>query len=171
MKTLFLQAPSFEGFDGGAGSRFQTKREIRSFWYPTWLVQPAALIEDSRVVDAPADDLSLDATLDIAQKYELVIIHTSSPSFQSDVQFAEHLKRRKPRILIGMIGAKVAVDPHGSLTASDALDFVCREEFDFTCREIAQGLPFKSILGLSYRLPDGGIMHNDARPILEDMEH
>ena len=60
MKTLFLQAPSYEGFDGGAGSRFQTKREIRSFWYPTWLVQPAALIEDSRVVDAPADGLSLD---------------------------------------------------------------------------------------------------------------
>ncbi|EGQ62557.1 hypothetical protein GGI1_13594, partial [Acidithiobacillus sp. GGI-221] len=22
MKTLFLQAPSFEGFDGGAGSRY-----------------------------------------------------------------------------------------------------------------------------------------------------
>ena len=28
MKTLFLQAPSFDGFDGGAGSRFQTRREI-----------------------------------------------------------------------------------------------------------------------------------------------
>jgi hypothetical protein len=66
-----------------------------------------------------------------------------------------------------MVGAKVAVDPLGSLTASDALDFVCREEFDFTCRDIAQGLPFGSILGLSYRLPDGGIMHNEARPILK----
>ena len=95
MKTLFLQAPSFDGFDGGAGSRFQTRREIRSFWYPTWLVQPAALVEDSRVVDAPADGLSLDATLDIAQEYDLVIIHTSSPSFSSDAHFAEHLKRRK----------------------------------------------------------------------------
>jgi hypothetical protein len=41
MHTLFLQAPSFEGFDGGAGSRYQARREIRSFWYPTWLAQPA----------------------------------------------------------------------------------------------------------------------------------
>jgi hypothetical protein len=32
LKTLFLQAPSFEGFDGGAGSRYQAKREIHSFW-------------------------------------------------------------------------------------------------------------------------------------------
>src|SRR6516165_6527812 len=30
MRTLFLQA-SFEGFDGGAGSRYQARREIRSF--------------------------------------------------------------------------------------------------------------------------------------------
>ena len=47
MRTLFLQAPSFDGFDGGAGSRYQARREIASFWYPTWLAQPAALIENS----------------------------------------------------------------------------------------------------------------------------
>jgi len=43
MRTLFLQAPSFDGFDGGAGARYQTKREVASFWYPTWLAQPAAM--------------------------------------------------------------------------------------------------------------------------------
>ena len=48
MKTLFLQAPSFEGFDGGAGARYQNRREIKSFWYPTWLAQPAALVEGSK---------------------------------------------------------------------------------------------------------------------------
>jgi|307.fasta_scaffold00367_6 hypothetical protein len=53
MRTLFLQAPSFEGFDGGAGSRYQARREIRSFWYPTWLAQPAALVENSKLIDAP----------------------------------------------------------------------------------------------------------------------
>ncbi len=31
MRTLFLRAPSFDGFDGGAGSRYQARREIRSF--------------------------------------------------------------------------------------------------------------------------------------------
>ena len=53
MKTLFLHPPSYEGFDGGAGSRYQARREIRSFWYPTWLAQPAALVPGSRLVDAP----------------------------------------------------------------------------------------------------------------------
>lgn len=170
MKTLFLQAPSFDGFDGGAGSRYQAKREIRSFWYPTWLAQPAALIPGSCVVDAPADGLSVDAALNLASQYELVIIHTSTPSFPTDALFAEHLKARVPSVCIGMVGAKVAVDPHNSLVASDAVDFVCREEFDFTCKEIAEGQPFSSIKGLSYRGPDGSIEHNEARPILENMD-
>ena len=53
MRTLLLQAPSFDGFDGGAGARYQARREIRSFWYPTWLAQPAALVPGSRLIDAP----------------------------------------------------------------------------------------------------------------------
>src|SRR5246127_2696389 len=118
MKTLFLQAPSFDGFDGGAGSRYQAKREIRSFWYPTWLAQPAALVPDSRVLDAPADRVSVEATLEIAVQYDLIIIHTSTPSFPTDALFAEHLKKRKPSVLIGLVGAKVAVDPHNSLAAT-----------------------------------------------------
>ena len=52
MRTLFLQAPSFDGFDGGAGSRYQARREIRSFWYPTWLAQVAAMVPDSKLIDA-----------------------------------------------------------------------------------------------------------------------
>ncbi len=58
MRTLFLQAPSFDGFDGGAGARYQMKREVRSFWYPTWLAQPAALVEGSKLIDAPPHNLS-----------------------------------------------------------------------------------------------------------------
>ncbi|MBU9686199.1 hopanoid biosynthesis associated radical SAM protein HpnJ, partial [Burkholderia gladioli] len=99
MKTLFLQAPSYDGFDGGAGSRYQAKREIRSFWYPTWLAQPAALVPGSRVLDAPADDLSVAQTLEIAADYELVIIHTSTPSFPTDAAFAQDLKQRNPSVL------------------------------------------------------------------------
>ena len=60
MKTLFLHPPSYSGFDGGAGARYQMKREVRSFWYPTWLAQPAALVEDSKLIDAPPHRLGLD---------------------------------------------------------------------------------------------------------------
>ncbi len=169
-KTLFLQAPSFAGFDGGAGSRYQAKREIKSFWYPTWLAQPAALVPGSRLLDAPADDLSVEQTLQIAREYELVIMHTSTPSFPSDARFAELLKQQNPQVLVGLVGAKVMIDPDGSLNATRALDFVCREEFDYTCQDVAARLPLSAIKGLSWRAEDGSIRHNLPRPIIENMD-
>src|SRR5579863_5304291 len=170
LKTLFLQAPSFDGFDGGAGSRYQAKREIKSFWYPTWLAQPAALVPGSRLLDAPADDLSVERTLELAQPYELIIIHTSTPSFPTDARFAELLKKQRPRVLIGLVGAKAMVDPDGSLQAAAAVDFVCGEEFDYTCKEVAEGLPLSAIQGLSYRTTDGGIVRNPPRAAVENMD-
>ena len=53
MKTLFLHPPSFDGYDGGAGARYQMKREVRSFWYPTWLAQTAALVPDDSRISCP----------------------------------------------------------------------------------------------------------------------
>src|ERR1017187_3082037 len=93
LRTLFLQAPSFDGFDGGAGARYQAKREIKSFWFPTWLAQPAALVPNSRLLDAPADDLTVDESLKIARDYDLVIMHTSTPSFPTDAKFAQMLRQ------------------------------------------------------------------------------
>jgi hopanoid biosynthesis associated radical SAM protein HpnJ len=170
LKTLFLQAPSFDGFDGGAGSRYQTKREVKSFWFPTWLAQPAALVPDSRLLDAPADELSVETTLGIARAYELVIMHTSTPSFPTDAKFAELLKQVNPNIMIGLVGAKTMVDPEGSLNATAAIDFVCREEFDYTCQEVAQGAPLRDVKGLSYRGDDGRIVHNLPRAMIENMD-
>ena len=76
LKTLFLNPPSFAGFDGGAGSRYQARREIRSFWYPTWLAQPAALVPGSRLIDAPARGIPVEEILPLSSDYELAILHT-----------------------------------------------------------------------------------------------
>ncbi len=170
LKTLFLQAPSFDGFDGGAGSRYQAKREIRSFWYPTWLAQPAALVPGSRLLDAPAEGMTIEQALDIAACYDLVIIHTSTPSFPGDVRFVELLKQRDPALLAGMVGARVAVDPDSALQASRAIDFVAREEFDYTCLDVARGLALADIAGISFRDRGGCIRHNPPRTIIEDMD-
>jgi hopanoid biosynthesis associated radical SAM protein HpnJ len=170
MRTLFLQAPSFEGFDGGAGSRYQARREIRSFWYPTWLAQPAALVGNSKLIDAPPHRLKLAQIAENARDYDLAVLHTSAPSFASDVEMIKALKAVNPALKAGFIGAKVAVDPAGSLKASPALDFVARNEFDFTIKEIADGRPWSGIAGLSYRNAGGVIVQNEERAILENMD-
>src|SRR5437867_8393908 len=169
LRTLFPHPPSPDGFDGGAGSRYQAKREIRSFWYPTWLAQPAALVPGSRLIDAPPDGLALDDVRPFARQYDLCVLHTSTPSFPGDVAVAEALKAENPRLLIGMVGAAVAMAREASLRASPALDFVAGSEFDFTIQEVAQGRPLEDVSGLSHRV-NGRVEHTPERPILENMD-
>ncbi len=170
MKTLFLQPPSFDGFDGGAGSRYQARREIKSFWFPTWLAQPAALLPDSTLIDAPPAKLTLDDVLVHADTHQLLVIHTSTPSFGNDVKVAEAFKARNPALLVGFIGAKVAVQPEESLARAKVLDFVCGNEFDFTIKEIAEGKPLAEVQGIWWRAAAGQLTKNEDRPLLLDMD-
>ena len=69
-----------------------------------------------------------------------------------------------------MIGAKVAVDAESSLKDAPVIDFVARNEFDFTIKEVAEGHPLSEIDGLSFRNAEGTIIHNKDREILENMD-
>ncbi len=169
MKTLFLNPPSFEGFDGGAGSRYQARREIRSFWYPTGLAQPAALGPNSKLLDCPPHDITVEACLAEAAQYDHVIIHTSTPSLRNDCKVAEAIKAQKPSTVIGFVGAHAAVLPAETLKASPAIDWVGRKEFDYTCKEATEGRPLSEIKGLSFRR-DGKLIHNPERELIPDMD-
>lgn len=170
MPALFLNPPSFDGFDGGAGSRYQARREITSFWYPTWLAQPAALVPDSRLLDCPPHGIDREQCLRIARDYDHVVIHTSTPSLRNDCKVAEAIKAQRPDTTIGFVGAHAAVLPAETLKASPAIDWVGRKEFDFTCKEVAEGRPLQDIAGLSYRDADGKIRHNPERELIPNMD-
>ncbi|MDD2709633.1 MAG: hopanoid biosynthesis associated radical SAM protein HpnJ [Verrucomicrobiae bacterium] len=169
MRTLFLNPPSFEGFDGGAGSRYQARREVRSFWYPTWLAQPAAIVKNSKLVDAPPDDLDVETVLKMASDFELTIIHTSTPSLGNDCKTAGELRQRYPKMKIGFVGAHAAVLPEQTLNASPAIDFVARKEFDYTLNDVAEGKPWETIHGISYR-KNGQIIHNPERELIANLD-
>src|SRR5436190_22919752 len=104
MRTLFVNPPSYDDFDGGAGSRYQATREVWSFWYPTWLCYAAGAIPGSRVVDAPPHGLGVQETVAIARDYELVVLHTSSPSFRLDAETAALMKAARADLTIVFVG-------------------------------------------------------------------
>jgi hopanoid biosynthesis associated radical SAM protein HpnJ len=169
MSALFLSPPSFDGFDGGAGARYQARREVTSFWYPTWLAQPAALVPDSRLLDCPPHDIGMEETLRIAKDHGHVIINTSTPSLKNDCKVAEAIKAQRPETRIGFVGAHTAVLPTETLKASPAIDWVGRKEFDFTCKEVCEDRPLETISGLSFR-KEGKIIHNPERELIHNMD-
>jgi hopanoid biosynthesis associated radical SAM protein HpnJ len=169
LKTLFLNPPSFENFDGGAGSRWPATREIESYWYPVWLAYPAGMIEGARLIDAPPHYISAEETIDTAKQYEFLVLYTSTPGFPGDIRLAERIKEANPKIKIAFVGPHVTVLPEQSLSEGRAIDFVVRKEFDYAVKEFADGKPVDEILGASYR-KNGSIAHNADRPQLQDLD-
>ena len=123
MKTLLLNPPSFEGFDGGASSRWPATREIASYWYPVWLAYPAGMIPNSRLLDAPPHGVSVQQTLEIAKDYEFVVLFTSTPGLNNDIKLAEMMKANDPKIKICFVGPPVTSNPEEILRSSSAIDF------------------------------------------------
>ena len=169
LKTLFLNPPSFENFDGGAGSRWPATREIESYWYPVWLAYPAGMLEGARLLDAPPHYVSAEETIKIAGDYEFLVLYTSTPGFPGDIRLAQKIKDANPKIKIAFVGPHVTVLPERTLRDGQAIDFVCRKEFDYAVVEFAQGKPLEEILGISY-LKNGSVVHNPDRPQIEDLD-
>ncbi len=169
LKTLFLNPPSFENFDGGACSRWPATREIESYWYPVWLTYPAGLLEGSRLLDAPPHHVSADETIKICKDYEFLVLFTSTVGWEGDQRLAEAIKAANPSIRIAFVGPPVTTSPDKALNECPALDFICRREFDYSVVEFAQGKPLSEILGISYK-QDGKIIHNPDRPQVEDLD-
>ena len=55
-------------------------------------------------LDAPPARLGMEPILREARERELCVIHTSTPSFASDVKVAAQLKEVNPSLLIGFVG-------------------------------------------------------------------
>jgi hopanoid biosynthesis associated radical SAM protein HpnJ len=169
MRTLFLNPPSFEGFDGGAGSRWPAAREIESYWYPVWICYPAGMIPDSKVVDAPPHKISIDETVAMASDFELLVLFTSTPGFQIDVKIAEMMKDLNPKLKVAFVGPPVTIEPEKSLRASKAIDFVVKREFDYPIRDFAMGKPLEEIPSVVFR-KNGGFQHNPEAPVIENLD-
>lgn len=170
MRTLFLNPPSFEGFDGGASSRWPASREIESYWYPVWLCYPAGLLPDSKVVDAPPHGISIEQTVEMAKEFELLVLFTSTPGFHVDVHMAEMMKDVNPRLKVAFVGPPVTVEPEKSLRIAPAIDFIVRKEFDHAIVDYANGTPLEEIPSVSFRRPDGSFMHNPDGPVIENLD-
>jgi hopanoid biosynthesis associated radical SAM protein HpnJ len=169
MRTLFLNPPSFEGFDGGAGSRWPASREIESYWYPVWLCYPAGMLPDSKVVDAPPHKISIEQTVEMARDFELLVLFTSTPGFHVDVKIAEMMKDSNPNLKVAFVGPPVTVEPEKSLRASTAIDFVVKREFDHAIVDFANGKPLDEIPGVVFR-KNGGFQHNPEAPPIENLD-
>ncbi len=123
----------------------------------------------SKLLDCTPHGINVEECLRVADDFDHVIINTSTPSLKNDSKVAEAIKARRPGTKIGFVGAHAAVLPTETLKASPAIDWVGRKEFDYTCKEVAEGRPMETISGLSFK-KEGKIIHNPERELIHNMD-
>ena len=98
-------------------------------------------------------------------------MQTSTPSFESDIKTAEALKALNPSLKIGLIGAKVAVEPEVSLQGVAGHRFRRAQRVRFHHQGCRRGSrPRHHQRAFLARRTDGKIVHNEDRHILENMD-
>jgi anaerobic magnesium-protoporphyrin IX monomethyl ester cyclase len=178
MNILVLNPPFHPRYSRSQRSPAVIKSGV--MYYPIWLAYATGVLErdgfNVKLVDAPAADYDLQRVLDLAEEFRprLVVMDTSTPSIHSDAQVAEAIKSRVPNTFTVLVGTHVSALPEASLQLSPAIDAVARREYDYTIRDLARlvdgGGDVSTILGLSYRNSDGTIVHNQDRPLIDDLD-
>jgi radical SAM superfamily enzyme YgiQ (UPF0313 family) len=60
--------------------------------------------------------------------------------------------------------------PERTLQGAPAADYVCRNEFDYSVKELAQGASLSEVRGIVYRAGDATFQHTPARPVDENLD-
>lgn len=178
MKILTLNAPFYPKFSRSQRSPAVIKSGV--MYYPIWLAYATGVLEQDGfevdLVDAPAEGLSLEAVLEIADNLQpgLVVIDTSTPSIQNDLRVAEAIQQHLPQTTIMMVGPHVTAQPEETLKASGAVRAVARGEYDYTVRDVARALEggedLSTVFGLTFCSADGEIVTNPDRPLIRDLD-
>lgn len=178
LKILTLNAPFHPKFSRSQRSPAVIKSGV--MYYPIWLAYATGVLEQDgfevRLIDAPADNLSLENVLEISQEFQpgLIVIDTSTPSIKNDLQVAEAIKQQLPDAEIMLVGPHVTAMPEETLQESSVITAVARGEYDYTVRDVARtleaGEDLGEVLGLTYRDADGQIVTNLDRPLIRDLD-
>ena len=174
MKLLFLNPSYGKGFCKTA--RWFAKSRAREQRHPDFLCTAIAVLEDSghacKFIDGAAKDVSVEETRRTLNSFapDAVVINATTPSIDSDLEYAKMCKQESGRVVTLMIGPHVSAEPDDTLKRSDGcLDAVIRREYDYTLKEFADTGDFKEIKGLSY-LEGSNVVHNPDRPFIEDLD-
>ncbi|MDO8538477.1 MAG: radical SAM protein [archaeon] len=166
----FLNPPFFGSFNREV--RFQSVSPQKALHPPIMLAYGTSVCREAGhkvdLIDAPAENMNTEHVIERFKKFspEYIVMLTSTASVNSDGRIAQQLKQET--------GAKVvAVGSHASGIPEDTLrrgfDIVARGEYDYTVRDLADGMQLKDVKGISY-LDGSNAIHNGEREKIMNLD-
>jgi len=170
MKIFMLNPPYIDDFCRSA--RWAAISRGRVQRHPDWMLIAAAVLKreghevkfiDGAVLNFKKEDIRSHL---LNFKPEMVVIHTTTPSIYNDLSYAQLCKHLIDCKTV-LIGPHVSAEPENTFQmAEGSVDFICRGEYDYTLRDLANGLNLREVKGISY-LHGSQLVHNPQRELLD----
>ena len=178
-EVFVLNPPVVKDFCRSA--RWAARSRGRVQRHPDWLLTAVAVLEQTgfevAFLDGAAMNLGRQQVASVLQKKRpgLLVLHTTTPSIDSDLHYASLAKEILSTCKTVAVGPHVTAEPEDTLNrAKGCLDVVVRGEYDFTLRELAElagsgwsTSKLSGVLGISYVDDEGQTAHTHARPYLD----
>lgn len=183
MNVLVLNAPYFKKFSRPQRSPAVTKSG--TIYFPLWLAYCVGVLEQEGhnvlFLDAPARGMELEDVLEAARRFapSLVVMDTTTPSVDNDLQVAQALKQDLAQTVITLVGTHVSALPQETLQRAPFVNAVAVREYEYTVRDLAAavqqagGLPSADVLratpGLIFRHGES-IEQGPQRDFIENLD-
>lgn len=173
MRVAFLN-PMF-GRDFTKSARWFARSRGRVQRHPDYLCTAAATVRaaghDIFFLDAQAKNLTTEDLLPALKRFgpDLIVYQVSTPSIDEDIASAA-LCKKATGALNAVAGSHAAAEPEDTLArANGVVDAVAVGEYDFTVRDLANGVSLDECPGIA-RLKNGNYVRNPVRPLIEDLD-
>ena len=187
MRILLLNLPWHKDNRWGvrAGSRwpFTTEAEkngqIKYIPFPFFLAYASALLKSKNreviIIDAIAEGLNEQKMLEKISAVcpGLIVIETSTPSFDNDIRLAYGIKQKTSNAQIVLCGSHATTYAKDILDKHDFIDYILMGEYEYTLMDLVSrlenSLPLKPVLGLAYRNVNNASI-NRPRPTIGNLD-
>lgn len=176
MKTLIVNPPVEGSFE--RSGRWPSKSTGGGFQEPLFLAYAAAVLEKENLpvelIDCRPDYLTIDDLQKrITKDVGLIVLQTSTPSIELDLETAESLKKKNQKIKIALLGPHVSVLDKEIMRVNKSIDFILRGEYEYILRDLVKTLiknkNLKEVKGLTYREGEK-IIRNPSMPLIENLD-
>jgi len=177
LDATFINGPFLEGFSRESRSPAVTKSG--TLYYPAWLAYACGLAEDNgfncKLIDSIADKISFEQSVDIVVESnpKIVVVSTSTPSIDADLNFAKAIKERLRRSLIVLVGTHASALAEAIVDQNEFVDLIARREYDLTILELltvlTEGKYWCDLLGITHK-QTGLVQRNEDRPYIHDLD-
>jgi anaerobic magnesium-protoporphyrin IX monomethyl ester cyclase len=177
--VFVLNPPVVQDFCRSA--RWAARSRGRVQRHPDWLLTAVGVLEEAGLsvdfLDGAALNFERQQVLSALKKSRpaLVVLHTTTPSIDSDLSYASLSKELFPNCRTVAVGPHVSAEPEDTLKRGKGnLDAVVKGEYDYTLRELAtlgssswSPSRLAEILGISFFNSDNKPVHTASRPYLK----